>query len=683
MKKFKKLALSTAVSSVFAIGFVGCGGGSSAGSSSNNIGGTVAVGAGLYAQVEVLDTPTCTTFTSTSSSNGVWTSGDLSGTAGPYLIKVSSSVGFNMYSYVDTNTSRVANVTPLTYFVTDSAARTIAGRSIADMYASCNNGNFTGLGNFNDFETGISNSLNTLNTQLRNANYTNDDQVEFNHFNDSFDADQTGYDALLDEIDMSMHNNDTLLRINGQILETSDDNITSETTQTITSSVVDSSNNPLSGVTVTIKIDDLNQTIVETLTTDNSGIYTKNDLDQYRDYIITFEKDGYTSTSIRYNTFTTTNPNRVVLFTADETLESNSVSPSISIINSRNGDTVTDVSVSIRRGLNNRLGEVIQSFNTADNSTLSLTPGAYTFALTKNGFEQEFVNKVITPNTTDLNMDMLSINQNSTLNEGAFATIILRWGLNPEDVDSHTLLSIDNNNIDVFYNNPQFGAIPADRNNPCATSGVIASLDLDDVESYGPETTTICDGSKGPFEFKVHHYYGMSDIGQSPTSVELITRDGSRYEFNAPTSGFQGNDNDVWNVFSLDENQNVTTINTITNNGNDLDNFTLNSSMIENKSFRTTHKDNNGYVDFIFNENGIGVETGYYSNNTVEYTETFNWVIQNNILVKTLSDNTVETILFSSQPMNGSTVRIINSSMSSEADFENSQAIISNYSDLP
>lgn len=677
--------------SLVSLSLIGCGGGSSTSSdptdSTSSIGGTTAIGAGIYAQIEVLDTPTCTTFNTVSNSSGVWSSGDLSGTSGPYLIRASSSIGFNMYSYVDISTSRTANITPLTYFVTDSAARTVAGRSIADMYASCNNGTFTGLSNFDEFETGITTSLNTLNNNLENDGYQNSNYTNFNHFNGSFEANQTGYDALLDEIDMSMNNNTTIIRTNGQILETSDDDITSESTQVLTGNIVDSSSTGISGVTVKIKKDDLNQTVVDTLTSDTNGQYTKPDLESLREYIITFEKEGYTTVSLRYNTFTNSNPSTVTMLTEAETL-AEEVTPSINIINSRNGDVISDVTINVRNGLNNRLGEI--STTTSSDEALSLAPGVYTFELIKDGYQQKFVNKTILDTTETLDFDLLSINNSSSVNDNAFATVILRWQENPSDLDSHTLLTIDNRNIDVYFANRQYGAVPQDRTNPCATSGVIASLDLDDTTSYGPETTTICDGTKGPFNFKVHHYSGTSDIGSSPTSVELITRDGSRYEFTAPTTGFSGDDN-VWDVFTIDSEQNVTTNNTIEQDAsslNSINDFTLENNMIENKAFRITHNDNDGYVDFVFNENGTGLETGYYSNNTVEYAEEFTWMISGYSVIKRMSDNTEEEIYFHTIPANGSIVNVYNNDSYSDYEYsdvhdsyDDTYASISNYRD--
>ncbi len=569
---FYKVLVSSVIATTL---LVGCG--SSSDSSNiveeeptrnNSISGTVAIGAGIYAQVEILDTQTCDKFTSYSDTNGYWTSGDLSGTSGPYLLKASSSIGVNMYSYVDLNDTSTANITPLTYYVTDSASRT-TGRSIVQEFSNCSPNSF----DVSTFETNLSTQLAQLNAALQNAGYTNSNQIGFDHFNGSFEANQTGYDALLDEIDMSMNNNDTVLRLGNRVLDTTGEDISSNPTMAILGEVVDSSGNPLDSVTVEIKRDNLNETLVETLTTNNSGEYTKTDLETYREYIITFSKDGYSSTNLKYNTFERgVNPNQVILFTESETAENTQVSSSISVINSRTGDTISDITINVREGFNNRLGSTISEINTSNTNFISLSPGLYTFELIKNGYRQTFENKIINSTLTELNFNMLANTdtEDSSSDNDAFATIILTWGENPRDVDSHTILTVDDSNIDVYFANKSYGATPIDKNNPCATDDVVVSLDLDDVTSYGPETTTICDGTKGPFTFKVHHFSGNSNIGQSPTNILVRTKDGSQYEFTAPTTGFTGTNSDVWNVFTLDRNQNITRINTITQDGDQL-----------------------------------------------------------------------------------------------------------------
>ena len=685
MKKINGLVLSTLTAALL----IGCGGGGSSEAPAttnttatpSSIGGTVAIGAGVSAQVEILNVPTCETLTTTSDSTGTWQSGNISSYTGPFLLKASSSLGFTMYSFIDTVNGSVANITPFTHYATDNASRSQTSQSIASMYATCNNGSFSGLSDINSFQTALNNTVTTLRTTLSSA-FPNNEYATLNPFTVPFTANQTGYDALLDNVDMSLNNNDTVIRLGSTILETSDAEITADITQNIMSNVVNSSGNSLDGVNVSISLRNSNINFTPITATTSSGSYSAT-VPKYRDYVITYTKEGYSSVTQNYSSFENINPTNIVMFTPDEI--TTAVTPSLNITDSRNGTTIGDVTIKIRNGANNRLG-IISTQTNSDNVTsegLSLTPGIYTFELSKTGYSTKYQTVTITAATTRLNFDLLSFNTASNVNSSAFATIIVRWGENPRDVDSYLLFNNTNPQAVIYYENQSYGAIPSDKNNPCATSDVVASLDLDDTTSYGPETTSICDGSKGPFEFKLHHFSGSSNIGASPTSVELITRNGSRYEFVAPTTGFAGNDTDVWNVFTIDSNQVVTRDNSISTYNTEISNlpngatFELTSSMFVNKTYRLTDSSDGSYVVYTFNSNTTGTQIGYYSNGTEEFRDTFTWEINQDftqMLTLTLADNSIETHNFGSILNNGTRVSVYVGN-------ENFNSLVSNYTD--
>lgn len=688
MKKINGLVLSTLTAAFL----VGCGGGSSSETPTtttttatpSSIGGTVAIGAGVSAQVEILNVPTCETLTTTSDSSGTWQSGNISSYTGPFLLKASSSLGFTMYSFIDTVNGSVANITPFTHYATDNASRSQTSQSIASMYATCNNGSFSGLSDINSFQTALNNTVTTLRTTLSSV-FPSNEYATVNPFTVPFTANQTGYDALLDRVDMSLNNNDTVIRLGSTILETSDAEITADTTQNIVSNVVNSSGSSLDGVNVTITLRNSNINFTPITTTTSSGSYSAT-VPKYRDYVITYTKEGYANVTQNYSSFENVNPSNIVMFTPDEI--TTAVTPSLNITDSRNGTTISDVTIKIRNGANNRLGTISTQTNSdsVTSTGLSLTPGIYTFELSKIGYSTKYQTVTVTGATTRLNFDLLSFNTASNVNSSAFATIIVRWGENPRDVDSYLLFNNTNPqgipNTKIYYGNQSYGAIPSDKNNPCATSNVVASLDLDDTTSYGPETTSICDGSKGPFEFKLHHYSGSSNIGASPTSVELITRNGSRYEFVAPTTGFAGY-NDVWNVFKIDSNQVVTRDNTISTYTNEISNlpngatFELTSSMFANKTYRLTDSSDGSYVVYTFNSSNTGTEIGYYSNGTEEFRDTFTWEINEDftqMLNLTLADNSIETHTFGSTLNNGTRVSV-------SVGNENFDSLVSNYTD--
>ncbi len=117
--------------------------------------------------------------------------------------------------------------------------------------------------------------------------------------------------------------------------------------------------------------------------------------------------------------------------------------------------------------------------------------------------------------------------------------VVLTWGATPSDLDSH-LTGPDGagDRFHVFYGDLSFGG---------------HNLDLDDVTSFGPETTTIVpDGVNGVYRFSVHNYSdqdatGSTGIAQSPTTVRVYNSNGLLRTFIAP-GATPGN---TWRVFEM------------------------------------------------------------------------------------------------------------------------------------
>ncbi|MCQ2501396.1 MAG: carboxypeptidase regulatory-like domain-containing protein, partial [Lachnospiraceae bacterium] len=133
--------------------------------------------------------------------------------------------------------------------------------------------------------------------------------------------------------------------------------------------------------------------------------------------------------------------------------------------------------------------------------------------------------------------------------------IVLTWGENPRDLDSHLVGPKANGdgNFHIYYSNKTYSA----------GDTLYADLDLDDVDSYGPETTTLHETSNGMYYFYVHHFAGSQHISTSGAQVKVYKDDQLVATYNAPTD--QGNDI-YWNVFTYDPSTGtITTVNTITN----------------------------------------------------------------------------------------------------------------------
>ena len=124
--------------------------------------------------------------------------------------------------------------------------------------------------------------------------------------------------------------------------------------------------------------------------------------------------------------------------------------------------------------------------------------------------------------------------------------VILNWGENPSDLDSH--LTGPGTGADRWH--VYFGD---------QRSGGVCALDVDDVSSFGPETVT-CPATSanagavpltpGVYRYSVHHYSGSSTMGTSGANVRLELGNGAVYTYTPPALAWRG-DEDVWTVFEL------------------------------------------------------------------------------------------------------------------------------------
>ncbi|MGD1894970.1 MAG: hypothetical protein ACFB15_30785 [Cyclobacteriaceae bacterium] len=121
--------------------------------------------------------------------------------------------------------------------------------------------------------------------------------------------------------------------------------------------------------------------------------------------------------------------------------------------------------------------------------------------------------------------------------------IVLTWGENPSDLDSHlTGPQADGNRLHCYYANQ--------------APNVQVNLDVDDVTSYGPETITISSLVAGTYRYSVHNYSdryfssGAAGIVTSPAKVEVYSTAGLIASFVAPPA----NSGDTWRVFELEVN---------------------------------------------------------------------------------------------------------------------------------
>ncbi|PJN61272.1 hypothetical protein PAEAM_24460 [Paenibacillus sp. GM1FR] len=177
------------------------------------------------------------------------------------------------------------------------------------------------------------------------------------------------------------------------------------------------------------------------------------------------------------------------------------------------GALVADLSISFRKGLDNKTGEIVGTVktNTQGNYYINLPPGIYTGEL--GGGDTKYITTYLI-GVSAVNVENKRENQTAieipTQDETRF---VLTWGKDPVDLDSHLVGPAgDEGMFHTYYSDKQY------YNN----GELMVDLDLDDVTSYGPETTTIRHLLPGTYTFYVHHFSGSSTIKKSGAKIDVF-----------------------------------------------------------------------------------------------------------------------------------------------------------------
>lgn len=215
------------------------------------------------------------------------------------------------------------------------------------------------------------------------------------------------------------------------------------------------------------------------------------------------------------------------------------------VINALTGEGLQGVKVKFRKGAGNKTGSYVQTVAgldvelTTDESgkyyTAALPAGNYTLEASKDGFVTGYIN-VVSGNSEVCNNQNISLTPK--LQTGTIR-IVLTWGQDPEDLDSHVEGTLsDGSPFHVYW----------DEKNSYDGDTNVCSLDVDERSGYGPETITLNTTTQEPYYYYVHHYYGDESIATSGATVEVFQNNISLGTFPAPTD--QGNDI-YWNVFAI------------------------------------------------------------------------------------------------------------------------------------
>lgn len=302
------------------------------------------------------------------------------------------------------------------------------------------------------------------------------------------------------------------------------------------------------------KADDLTK-VLNNVKTDDDGRFTFSV--EKGEYSIVVSANGYhTLTSYQKVEEEEIKYTEHVLLISDTQVGSGTAGGEIK--NAINGQVIPNATIRLRKNWNTQSGEYVEGFSTTTDSngryTISGVPvGYYTVEAGKQDFYTDYCNVIV------LSLDYKT-DHNFTLSPvlpDGYIQIVLRWGQYPLDLDSHLIGKTPfGDNFNVFYSQKSYSYDGEE----------YANLDVDDTNSYGPETITIVKPIAGKSIYAVHDYSnrGNSDSEKLSYSGAFITVfNGGRQvaAYNVPT-GLIGN---YWVVFEITSDGIITPINAVTN----------------------------------------------------------------------------------------------------------------------
>ena len=324
-------------------------------------------------------------------------------------------------------------------------------------------------------------------------------------------------------------------------------------TGTISGSVKDAVTQlPIQDVIITVYKGNL---VISRGKTDSNGFYSFSSIFG-SNYTVTFTKVGYLPAS--YNNIDVEADSTTYLETVLKIDETYSGVGNVSgtILNALNGLGVDGLTINIREGINNKTGDVV-------NTTATDNGGSYSFSNISSG---NYTGEAAGAGYNTTYFSIICIGSMNTENQDATITpilssgetrIILVWSAEPADLDSHLTGPMpDGTRFHMYY--------PLAETNYGSPWPEYVNLNLDDITSYGPETTTIVQQIDGVYRFSVHDFTNK-DLSYSTALTDsnaqvYVYRD-SRLAatFNIPAN----HDGTLWTVFELNGSA-ITPINTIT-----------------------------------------------------------------------------------------------------------------------
>ena len=419
---------------------VGCGGGSSASTGTDTstvaeadaLTGVVAIGIGVQADMLLIGS-LGETIEAATDAGGVY-SIDVSALTQPIMVQAQiRSNGNLMYSFAEAASGTV-NVTPLTTFIVDQAAEASGlGGGASQLFQ-----NFTE--NAVAAQAELAGATDILDAQI--AAVMEDNTVGgFDHITSDFEANHEGYDAVLDALDIEMYQDDVIIRIDETTTLDTLNYDAQAATIILQGSMVNAFDmTPINAVAISM-VDSAGNIL--SAVSDSNGSFSVT-VDTLRTYDVTFTADGYEEMffpQVPSFVFTDLGMGEIPMMPVSDIAYTTTVSGLV--FDGRTaGTAVAEATMNFRAGYNARIGDIAAtlSTDTSGNYTATDLPsGPYTVEIIKEGFETTYLEVVAYGTTLTQNLAMFADAQSSS----AMATIVLNWGANPTDLDSHLTGGLD------------------------------------------------------------------------------------------------------------------------------------------------------------------------------------------------------------------------------------------------
>ena len=324
-------------------------------------------------------------------------------------------------------------------------------------------------------------------------------------------------------------------------------------------------------------------TYVDNTTTNTSGDYSQDNL-SLGTYTLTYVKFNFNDVSM---SVTLATDNQTV--TANVTLLANTCSAgtvSGTITDAVSGNAVSDVSLSVRSGLNvtsgSTTGITATSANNGTYTLSSMSTGGYTVQTSKTGYISSYFNVNVCGNLTSQDA---SISQN--LSSGTMR-IVLHW----DNLANNVVSVLDSNltgpdnasgrfhiywNASLYYGVGSWGAVDnyyycTDNytSTGCTTEEASDNVSLDKDDYNGPpgtETITISKVRSGTYRYSVQDYSNRAltspdNLSKSGTTVTVYFND-TVTTYNVPN-----NNGSLWTVFTFDNSSGFNAINQLSDHSN-------------------------------------------------------------------------------------------------------------------